>query len=121
MKKLIYYFGSNGSDGNASMKNILGNKGAGLAEMSNLKLPIPDGFTITTELCNYFYTHNNNFPKNFQSDLKKAINELEITTGKMFGSTSNPLLLSVRSGSTISMPGMMDTILNLGMNNEVCN
>ena len=121
MNKLIYYFGSNGSDGNASMKNILGNKGAGLAEMSNLKLPIPDGFTITTELCNYFYTHNNSFPTNFQSDLKKAITELEITTGKIFGSTSNPLLLSVRSGAMVSMPGMMDTILNLGMNNEVCN
>ncbi|XVN41793.1 MAG: pyruvate, phosphate dikinase [Rickettsia endosymbiont of Argas persicus] len=120
MKKLIYYFGSNGSDGNANMRDILGNKGAGLAEMSNLKLPIPDGFTITTELCNYFYGHNNNFPKNFQKELKQAIKELETTTGKIFGSTKNPLLLSVRSGSIVSMPGMMDTILNLGMNDEVC-
>lgn len=120
MKKLIYYFGSNGSDGNASMKDILGNKGAGLAEMSNLKLPIPDGFTITTELCNYFYTHNNSFPKNFRNELRTAVEKLEITTGKIFGSTKNPLLLSVRSGSIVSMPGMMDTILNLGMNDEVC-
>lgn len=120
MNKLIYYFGASGSDGNASMKNILGNKGAGLAEMSNLNLPIPDGFTITTELCNYFYNHNHSFPKNFSSDLKKAIKKLEITTGKIFGDSKNPLLLSVRSGSTISMPGMMDTVLNLGMNDEVC-
>nr|WP_253307622.1 pyruvate, phosphate dikinase [Rickettsia endosymbiont of Ceutorhynchus assimilis] len=120
MNKLIYYFGTSGSDGNAGMKNILGNKGAGLAEMSNLNLPIPDGFTITTELCNYFYNHNHSFPKNFSSELKKAIKKLEITTGKIFGDNKNPLLLSVRSGSTISMPGMMDTILNLGMNDEVC-
>lgn len=120
MNKLIYYFGASGSDGNAGMKNILGNKGAGLAEMSNLNLPIPDGFTITTELCNYFYNHNHSFPKNFSSDLKKAIKKLEITTGKIFGDSKNPLLLSVRSGSTISMPGMMDTVLNLGMNDEVC-
>ncbi|MCC8369333.1 MAG: pyruvate, phosphate dikinase [Rickettsia endosymbiont of Oxypoda opaca] len=120
MNKLIYYFGASGSDGNASMKNILGNKGAGLAEMSNLNLPIPDGFTITTELCNYFYNYNHSFPKNFSSDLKKAIKKLEITTGKIFGDSKNPLLLSVRSGSTISMPGMMDTVLNLGMNDEVC-
>ncbi|WP_341789310.1 pyruvate, phosphate dikinase [Rickettsia endosymbiont of Polydrusus tereticollis] len=120
MNKLIYYFGASGSDGNASMKNILGNKGAGLAEMSNLNLPIPDGFTITTELYNYFYNHNHSFPKNFSSDLKKAIKKLEVTTGKIFGDSKNPLLLSVRSGSTISMPGMMDTVLNLGMNDEVC-
>ncbi|MGX6960633.1 MAG: pyruvate, phosphate dikinase, partial [Rickettsia endosymbiont of Pentastiridius leporinus] len=120
MKKLIYYFGSNGSEGNASMKDILGNKGAGLAEMSNLKLPIPDGFTITTDLCKNFYAHNNSFPKNFKTDLKEAIKKLEVTTGKIFGDTKNPLLLSVRSGSTVSMPGMMDTILNLGMNDEVC-
>ncbi|MFY9590058.1 pyruvate, phosphate dikinase [Rickettsia endosymbiont of Halotydeus destructor] len=120
MKKLIYYFGSKGSEGNADMKNILGNKGAGLAEMSNLNLPIPDGFTITTDLCSYFYKHNHTFPKNFSTDLKDAIKKLEITTGKIFGDSKNPLLLSVRSGSTVSMPGMMDTILNLGINDEVC-
>lgn len=120
MSKWIYYFGSKGSDGNAKMKNILGGKGAGLAEMSNLGLPIPDGFTISTELCDYFYKNNHNLPKDFNVDLNKAIKNLEETTGKIFGDNKKPLLLSVRSGSRASMPGMMDTILNLGINDAVC-
>ncbi|XVN43380.1 MAG: pyruvate, phosphate dikinase [Candidatus Rickettsia vulgarisii] len=120
MSKWIYYFGNNGSDGNAKMKDILGGKGAGLAEMSNLGLPIPDGFTISTELCDYFYKNNHNLPDNFNIDLNKAIKNLEETTGKIFGDSKKPLLLSVRSGSRASMPGMMDTILNLGINDQVC-
>ncbi len=120
MNKWIYYFGTNGGEGNAQMKDILGSKGAGLAEMSNLNLPIPDGFTITTELCNYFYKNNYNLPENFNKDLAVAVKNLENTTGKIFGDHKNPLLLSVRSGSRASMPGMMDTILNLGYNDQVC-
>ncbi|WP_341763892.1 pyruvate, phosphate dikinase [Candidatus Tisiphia endosymbiont of Beris chalybata] len=120
MNKWIYYFGAKGSNGNAQMQDILGSKGAGLAEMSNLKLPIPDGFTITTELCDYFYQNNYNLPQDFIQDLRLAIKNLETTTGKIFGDNTNPLLLSVRSGSQASMPGMMDTILNLGINDEVC-
>ncbi|KAJ6644885.1 Pyruvate, phosphate dikinase [Pseudolycoriella hygida] len=102
------------------MQDILGSKGAGLAEMSNLNLPIPNGFTITTELCNYFYQNNYNLPKDFNKELSVAIKNLELESGKVFGDTSKPLLLSVRSGARTSMPGMMDTILNLGMNDEVC-
>ncbi|WP_375332213.1 pyruvate, phosphate dikinase [Candidatus Tisiphia endosymbiont of Temnostethus pusillus] len=120
MNKWIYYFGTKGGDGNAQMKDVLGSKGAGLAEMSNLNLPIPDGFTITTELCNYFYKNNYNLPENFNKDLAVAVKNLENTTGKIFGDHKNPLLLSVRSGSRASMPGMMDTILNLGYNDQVC-
>ncbi|WP_425361696.1 pyruvate, phosphate dikinase [Candidatus Tisiphia endosymbiont of Mystacides longicornis] len=120
MNKWIYYFGTKGGDGNAQMKDVLGSKGAGLAEMSNLSLPIPDGFTITTELCNYFYKNNYSLPENFNNDLVIAIKNLENSTGKVFGDHNNPLLLSVRSGSRASMPGMMDTILNLGYNDQVC-
>ncbi|WP_425363916.1 pyruvate, phosphate dikinase [Candidatus Tisiphia endosymbiont of Hybos culiciformis] len=120
MNKWIYYFGTKGGDGNAQMKDVLGSKGAGLAEMSNLNLPIPDGFTITTELCNYFYKNNYSLPENFNNDLVIAIKNLENSTGKVFGDHKNPLLLSVRSGSRASMPGMMDTILNLGYNDQVC-
>ncbi|MCC8372375.1 MAG: pyruvate, phosphate dikinase [Rickettsia endosymbiont of Pseudomimeciton antennatum] len=120
MNKWIYYFGTKGGDGNAQMKDVLGSKGAGLAEMSNLNLSIPDGFTITTELCNYFYKNNYSLPENFNNDLVIAIKNLENSTGKIFGDHRNPLLLSVRSGSRASMPGMMDTILNLGYNDQVC-
>lgn len=120
MNKWIYYFGTKGSEASAQMNNVLGGKGAGLAEMSNLNLPIPDGFTITTELCDYFYKNDLSFPEHFTDNLLDAIKNLEDTTGKRFGDAKNPLLLSVRSGSRASMPGMMDTILNLGMNDEVC-
>jgi pyruvate,orthophosphate dikinase len=98
MNKWIYFFGAKGSLGNATMKDILGGKGSGLAEMSNLKLPIPDGFTITTKLCDYFYKNNYSLPKNFNEDLLTAIKNLESSTGKIFGGVKNPLLLSVRSG-----------------------
>ncbi len=101
------------------MKDKLGGKGANLAEMSNLGLPIPPGFTIATDLCSYYYSHGNKLTADFEAELLQAIHKLEKETGKVFGSKENPLLVSVRSGAKISMPGMMDTILNLGMNDEV--
>lgn len=119
MNKLIYHFGPRNNEGDASMKNKLGGKGANLAEMSNLSLPIPPGFTIATDMCSYYYAHGNKLTANFEAELLHAINRLEEETGKIFGSKENPLLVSVRSGAKISMPGMMDTILNLGMNDEV--
>ncbi len=119
MSKIIYFFGAGLADGNATMKDILGGKGANLAEMSNLNLPIPLGFTIPTDICKYYYAHNNILPLQFTQELRAAINQLEQKTGKIFGGGKNPLLLSVRSGAKASMPGMMDTILNLGMNDEV--
>jgi len=119
MNKLIYHFGPQNNEGDASMKDKLGGKGANLAEMSNLGLPIPSGFTIATNMCSYYYTHGNKLTADFEAELLQAIHRLEKETGKVFGSKENPLLVSVRSGAKISMPGMMDTILNLGMNDEV--
>lgn len=119
MNKLIYHFGPQNNEGDASMKDKLGGKGANLAEMSNLGLPIPPGFTIATNMCSYYYTHGNKLTADFEAELLQAIHRLEKETGKVFGSKENPLLVSVRSGAKISMPGMMDTILNLGMNDEV--
>ncbi len=119
MQKFIYHFGANNNEGNANMKEKLGGKGANLAEMANLKLPIPPGFTIATDLCSYYYNNSKNLTDNFTEDLLSAVEKLEKSTGKSFGKAENPLLLSVRSGAKISMPGMMDTILNLGMNDMV--
>lgn len=117
-KKIIYYFGGRKADGGTQMKDLLGGKGANLAEMVNLGLPIPPGFTITTEVCRYFYQHHGKFPKNLDSETKKAIQRMEKSVGKKFGDVDNPLLVSVRSGSKFSMPGMMDTVLNLGLNDK---
>ncbi len=111
--KYIYSF----SEGNQKMKDLLGGKGANLAEMTNLGLPVPPGFTITTEVCNYFL-EKNEYPAGFEHDLNEKLDELEHAIKKTFGSKSNPLLVSVRSGSKFSMPGMMDTILNLGLNDD---
>lgn len=119
MEKLIYHFSQVTTDGNASMKDKLGSKGANLAEMSNLKLPIPPGFTITTDVCAHYYQSGHQFTFEVEKQLSEAISRLEQETGKLFGDTKNPLLVSVRSGAKISMPGMMDTILNLGINDEV--
>jgi pyruvate,orthophosphate dikinase len=120
MKKWIYHFGAKHADSVLTNANdILGGKGAGLAEMSKLSLSIPPGFTIITEICNYYYRHERTIPSNFYHDIRKGLRNLEIETGKNFGGDKNPLLLSVRSGSKISMPGMMDTVLNLGMNDRV--
>jgi len=118
-KKYIYFFGEGKAEGTGDMKDLLGGKGAGLAEMINAGIPVPPGFTITTEMCTYFYQHNEKLPDGFDEELKKYLKRLEKATGKKFGSPENPLLVSVRSGAKFSMPGMMDTILNLGLNDEV--
>jgi pyruvate,orthophosphate dikinase len=116
--KYVYYFGDGRADGNGSMKALLGGKGANLGEMTRIGLPVPPGFTITTEVCTYFYDHNKTYPKELQGQIDEAVGKLEKSLGKPFGSTSNPLLVAVRSGARDSMPGMMDTILNLGLNDE---
>ena len=118
MSKLIYTFGSGEAEGLSSQKHLLGGKGAGLAEMSRLGLPVPAGFTITTEVCRAFFSQNGTWPEELHAQLDDAILGLEQKTGKSFGSASNPLLVSVRSGAPVSMPGMMDTVLNLGLNDN---
>ncbi len=116
--KWVYAFGGGSSEGKASMRNLLGGKGAGLAEMANLGLPVPPGFTITTEVCTYYYGNKKQHPKNLKAQVEKALAAVGRITGKVFGDTDNPLLVSVRSGARASMPGMMDTVLNLGLNDE---
>ena len=111
MAKWVYLF----KEGNASMKNLLGGKGANLAEMTNLGLPIPQGFTVTTEACTDYYNSGKKITEEVQDQIFKAIGELEKIQGKTFGDNEDPLLVSVRSGARASMPGMMDTILNLGL------
>ena len=113
--KLIFEFSKNKTDGDSSLNNLLGGKGANLAEMSKMGIPVPPGFTITTEVCNYF-TENEKFPENLDNDIKEAVKKLETFSKKSFGGDGMPLLLSVRSGGRISMPGMMDSILNIGLN-----
>jgi len=117
-KKYIYFFSNGRAEGNGEMKDLLGGKGAGLAEMTNAGIPVPPGFTITTEVCRYFYAHNQKFPPGFLTQYEEAIKKLEKVTKKKFGDIRNPLLVSVRSGAKFSMPGMMDTILNLGLNDQ---
>src|SRR5918997_1441337 len=112
--KLIYRF----AEGNASMRSTLGGKGAGLAEMTNAGLPVPPGFTITTEACNAYYAAGKELPPGLWDDVVAHMKQLEEQTGKGFGDPDNPLLVSVRSGAAFSMPGMMDTVLNLGLNPE---
>ncbi len=116
--KWVYDFGGGASDGDASMKNLLGGKGANLAEMSKLGLPVPPGFTITTEVCTVFYQLRKQYPPDLEAQVTDSLRALEGRTGKKFGDPSNPLLVSVRSGSRASMPGMMDTVLNLGLNDQ---
>ena len=113
--KYVYLF----KEGNASMRELLGGKGANLAEMTNLGLPIPQGFTVTTEACTKYYEDEQKISEEIKSQIFSSLKELENITGKKFGSTENPLLVSVRSGARASMPGMMDTILNLGLNQDV--
>ena len=115
--KYFYFFGEGHAEGNADMKAELGGKGANLAEMTNLGLPVPAGFTISTKCCLEFLK-NKKYPENFDKDLKEYLSKLEQTTGKKFGDGDNPLLVSIRSGAKFSMPGMMDTILNLGLNDH---
>jgi len=116
--KMIYFFGNGKADGNGQMKDLLGGKGAGLAEMTNSGVPVPPGFTIVTDACRVFYDNNMRLPKEFENELETNITKLEKATGMKFGDKSNPLLVSVRSGAKFSMPGMMDTILNLGLNED---
>lgn len=115
-KKYVYFFANGKADGNAKMKDILGGKGANLAEMTNIGVPVPPGFTISAEVCDYYYKHGRTYPEGLKEEVEQAVRRLEEVTGKKFGDPSNPLLVSVRSGAAISMPGMMDTILNLGLN-----
>src|SRR6202790_5431185 len=118
MTKWVYAFGAELAEGRGEMKNLLGGKGAGLAEMARLGLPVPPGFTITTEVCTYFYQHGKTYPKNLKAQFEAALAEVGRITGKKFGDPKNPLLVSVRSGGRASMPGMMDTVLNLGLNDK---
>jgi len=115
-RKWVYSFGDGRAEGKASMRNLLGGKGAGLAEMANLGLPVPPGFTISTDVCTYYYVHDKQYPKDLRGQVEKALAQVGRVTGKVFGDTGNPLLVSVRSGARASMPGMMDTVLNLGLN-----
>ncbi|MBQ4298668.1 MAG: pyruvate, phosphate dikinase, partial [Clostridia bacterium] len=115
MKKYIYLF----SEGNGKMRELLGGKGANLAEMTNLGLPVPQGFTISTEACTQYYEDGRTINPEIQAEIMEYITKLETITGKKFGDIENPLLVSVRSGARASMPGMMDTILNLGLNEQV--
>jgi len=116
--KYVYFFQPGNAEGSANMKDLLGGKGAGVAEMSNLGIPVPPGFTITTEACRIFYKNSGKLPPEIEEDIKANLKKLEQITGKKFGDENNPLLVSVRSGSKFSMPGMMDTILNLGLNDK---
>src|SRR5438874_558702 len=117
--KFVYYFGEGKADGNGKMKPLLGGKGANLAEMTRIGLPVPPGFTITTEVCTYFYENGRKYPAELNEQVETALAKVERSLGKKLGDLENPLLLSVRSGARDSMPGMMDTILNLGMNDAV--
>ena len=116
-KKYVFAFGSK-TDGNAGMRELLGGKGANLAEMASIGLPVPPGFTISTEVCTYYYDHDKRYPTALKKDIVTALKQVETQIGKKFGARQNPLLVSVRSGARDSMPGMMDTILNLGLNDK---
>ncbi|MGH7808337.1 MAG: pyruvate, phosphate dikinase [Thermodesulfobacteriota bacterium] len=116
--KYVYFFGDGKADGNGNMKDLLGGKGAGLAEMTRIGIPVPPGFTISTEVCRMFYENKKQIPKKVIKSIEENLGKLEKTTGKKFGALDDPLLVSVRSGSKFSMPGMMDTILNLGLNDR---
>src|SRR5208337_3045983 len=116
--KWVYNFGNGTAEGRADMKDLLGGKGAGLAEMSNLGLPVPPGFTITTEVCTYFFAHGKSYPAELRQEVERGLAAIEHSLGTRFGDADNPLLVSVRSGARVSMPGMMDTVLNLGLTDE---
>jgi len=113
----VYFFEEKKAEGSAKMRNLLGGKGANLAEMANLGIRVPPGFTISTEACTY-YTQKGSYPEGLNKQIKENLKKVEKVTGKKFGDSANPLLVSVRSGARISMPGMMDTVLNLGLNDN---
>src|SRR6266446_5157339 len=116
--KYVYLFGNRKADGDGSMKPLLGGKGANLAEMTRIGLPVPPGFTITTEVCTYYYDHKRTYPPALKAQVQSGVAFIEKLLGKKFGDAEAPLLVSVRSGARDSMPGMMDTILNLGLNDQ---
>src|SRR6201746_140182 len=117
--KYVYAWGNNKADGDGSMKALLGGKGANLAEMTRISLPVPPGFTITTEVCTYYYANKRTYPASLQAQVEAGVANMEKIMGTKFGDTKKmPLLVAVRSGARDSMPGMMDTILNLGLNDQ---
>ncbi|MDE2831083.1 MAG: pyruvate, phosphate dikinase [Gemmatimonadota bacterium] len=118
-EKYVYFFGDGNAEGSAEMRNLLGGKGANLAEMSGLGIPVPAGFTITTEVCTYYYDNDKQYPDALEKQVMDNVAKLENVMGSKFGDATNPLLLSVRSGARVSMPGMMETVLNLGLNDEI--
>ncbi len=118
MTKWVYTFGDGKAEGSAEMRNLLGGKGANLAEMSRIGVPVPPGFTISTEVCTYYYTNGDTYPAGMEDEVLAAVKGVEASLGMIFGDAENPLLVSVRSGARASMPGMMDTVLNLGLNDE---
>ncbi|UCF06367.1 MAG: pyruvate, phosphate dikinase [bacterium] len=118
VSKHVYFFGGGTSDGNAGMRDLLGGKGANLAEMSNIGIPVPAGFTISTEVCNFFYQNGGSYPEGLKEEVSASLGRIEEEMGTTFGDPGNPLLLSIRSGARVSMPGMMDTVLNLGLNGK---
>jgi pyruvate, orthophosphate dikinase len=117
-KKYVYFFGNGKADGDRTMKDLLGGKGSGLAEMTNAGLPVPPGFTISTAACTLYYEQKRKTPESRRPQMIENLRKLEKATGKKLGDANDPLLVSVRSGAKFSMPGMMDTILNLGMNDQ---
>src|SRR6266571_5297899 len=114
----VYIFGGGKAQGRSGMKDLLGGKGANLAEMANLGLPVPPGFTITTAVCTHYYANAEKYPKELEKQIDAGLAHIARVTGRRFGDRANPLLVSVRSGARASMPGMMDTVLNLGLNDE---
>ena len=117
-QKYVYFFGNGNAEGNGEMKQLLGGKGAGLAEMTRAKLPVPAGFTITTEVCQLYYANDKKYPDGLDQAVKANLEALEKAAGKKLGDPDDPLLVSVRSGAPVSMPGMMETILNLGLTDK---
>jgi len=118
-EKRVYFFGDGKAEGNAKMKELLGGKGANLAEMTNLGVPVPPGFTIATKVCSEYYKSRSRWPTGLAEEIDKNVAKLEKTMGAKLGDPKKPLLVSVRSGAAVSMPGMMDTVLNLGLNDDV--
>src|SRR5207248_6352544 len=117
-RQYVYFFGNGNADGDRTMKDTLGGKGSGLAEMTNAGLPVPPGFTISTDVCTIYYKEHAKIPATIDREIEQNVKKLEKAAGTQLGSTDNPLLVSVRSGAKFSMPGMMDTILNLGLNDQ---
>ncbi|MBL7068866.1 MAG: pyruvate, phosphate dikinase, partial [Candidatus Omnitrophica bacterium] len=115
-RRLVYFFGDGEANGTAKMKDLLGGKGANLAEMTSLGIPVPAGFTISTDVCTYYYKNGRKYPKELKKEVAKTLERIEEAMDAQFGDKDNPLLVSVRSGARVSMPGMMDTVLNLGLN-----